>query len=238
MTQFVIVIDAPIVNVALPSIGQALHFARRDLSWVVNAYALAFGGFLLLGGRMADLLGRRRMFMVALVVFSLASLAGGMAQSEGWLIATRAAQWPRSRDRLAGRAVDHHHRLCRGRGAQPRARDLGSRRGRRGGPPGCCSAARLASRRRPASGEDRCGAQHQVSLPRIRGRPNLVLAGSGRVVVAAGAELPPLGRVIVAVCPDLSPLGRVVVAAGADLPPLGGVEGLRVGVFACRFRGD
>ena len=60
MTQFVIVIDASIVNVALPSIGQALRFARTDLSWVVNAYALAFGGFLLLGGRMADLLGRRR----------------------------------------------------------------------------------------------------------------------------------------------------------------------------------
>ena len=92
MTQFVVVIDASIVNVALPSIGHALHFARTDLSWVVNAYALAFGGFLLLGGRMADLLGRRRMFMVGLVVFSLASLAGGLAQSEGWLIATRAVQ--------------------------------------------------------------------------------------------------------------------------------------------------
>jgi MFS family permease len=92
MTQFVVVIDASIVNVALPSIGQALHFARTDLSWVVNAYALAFGGFLLLGGRMADLLGRRRMFMIGLVVFSLASLAGGLAQSEGWLIATRAMQ--------------------------------------------------------------------------------------------------------------------------------------------------
>ncbi len=92
MTQFVIVIDASIVNVALPSIGAHLHFSRDDLSWVVNAYALAFGGFLLLGGRMADLLGRRRMFMVGLVVFSLASLAGGLAQSEGWLIATRAVQ--------------------------------------------------------------------------------------------------------------------------------------------------
>ncbi|MDE3130028.1 MAG: MFS transporter, partial [Acidobacteriota bacterium] len=92
MTQFVIVIDASIVNVALPSIGRALSFSRADLSWVVNAYTLTFGGFLLLGGRMADLLGRRRMFMVGLVVFSLASLAGGLAQSEGWLIATRAMQ--------------------------------------------------------------------------------------------------------------------------------------------------
>ena len=92
MTQFVIVIDASIVNVALPSIGRALNFSRTDLSWVVNAYVLTFGGFLLLGGRMADLLGRRRMFIVGLVLFTLASLAGGLAQSEAWLIAARAAQ--------------------------------------------------------------------------------------------------------------------------------------------------
>src|SRR6202046_3044453 len=92
MTQFVIVIDAAIVNVALPSIGAHLHFSRDDLSWVVNAYTLTFGGFLLLGGRLADLLGRRRMFMIGLVVFSLASLAGGLAQSEAWLIVARATQ--------------------------------------------------------------------------------------------------------------------------------------------------
>jgi EmrB/QacA subfamily drug resistance transporter len=92
MTQFVIVIDASIVNVALPSIGRALNFSRTDLSWVVNAYTLTFGGFLLLGGRLADLLGRRRMFMLGLVVFSLASFAGGVAQSEGWLIVARAVQ--------------------------------------------------------------------------------------------------------------------------------------------------
>ena len=92
MTQFVVVIDASIVNVALPSIGAHLHFSRADLSWVVNAYTLTFGGFLLLGGRLADLLGRRRMFMLGLVVFSVASFAGGIAQSEGWLIAARAIQ--------------------------------------------------------------------------------------------------------------------------------------------------
>src|ERR1700728_4097026 len=92
MTQFVIVIDASIVNVALPSIGAALHFSRDNLSWVVNAYTLTFGGFLLLGGRLADLLGRRRMFMIGLVVFSLASLAGGLAQSEAWLIVARSVQ--------------------------------------------------------------------------------------------------------------------------------------------------
>jgi EmrB/QacA subfamily drug resistance transporter len=92
MTQFVIVIDASIVNIALPSIGRALSFSQTDLSWVVNAYTLTFGGFLLLGGRLADLMGRRRMFMVGLVVFSAASLAGGLAQSEPWLIAARAVQ--------------------------------------------------------------------------------------------------------------------------------------------------
>ncbi|HWJ51443.1 MAG TPA: MFS transporter [Solirubrobacteraceae bacterium] len=92
MTQFVLVIDASIVNVALPSIGRALSFSRADLSWVINAYTLTFGGFLLLGGRMADLLGRRRMFMTGLVLFSVASLVGGFAQSEAWLIAARAVQ--------------------------------------------------------------------------------------------------------------------------------------------------
>ena len=92
MTQFVVVIDASIVNIALPSIGVALHFSQADLSWVVNAYTLTFGGFLLLGGRLADLMGRRRMFMTGLVIFSIASLLGGLAQSETWLIAARAVQ--------------------------------------------------------------------------------------------------------------------------------------------------
>jgi EmrB/QacA subfamily drug resistance transporter len=92
LTQFVIVLDASIVNVALPSIGRALDFTKDDLSWIVNAYTLTFGGFLLLGGRMADLLGRRRMFIGGLILFSFASLLGGLAQSEVWLIAARAAQ--------------------------------------------------------------------------------------------------------------------------------------------------
>ena len=90
--QFVVVLDASIVNVALPSIGTALHFSQDNLSWVVNAYTLTFGGFLLLGGRMADLLGRRRMFMIGLIVFAGASLAGGLAQSDVWLIVARAVQ--------------------------------------------------------------------------------------------------------------------------------------------------
>src|SRR3954466_3977520 len=92
VAQFVVVLDASIVNVALPSIGSALHFSEDNLAWVVNAYVLVFGGFLLLGGRMADLLGRRRIFMAGLVLFGLASLAGGLANSEGMLIAARAVQ--------------------------------------------------------------------------------------------------------------------------------------------------
>ena len=92
MAQFVVILDASIVNVALPTIGESLTFSQDDLSWVVNAYVLTFGGFLLLGGRLADLLGRRRVFMAGLVLFALASLAGGFAESEGALIAARAIQ--------------------------------------------------------------------------------------------------------------------------------------------------
>jgi len=92
VAQFVVVLDASIVNVALPTIGTALHFSQDSLSWVVNAYILTFGGFLLLGGRMADLLGRRRVFMGGLILFALASLAGGLATNEGQLIAARAVQ--------------------------------------------------------------------------------------------------------------------------------------------------
>jgi EmrB/QacA subfamily drug resistance transporter len=92
MAQFVVVLDASIVNVALPSIGRDLDFAQGDLSWVVNSYTLFFGGFLLLGGRLADLLGRRRMFIYGMWLFALASLAGGLAQSDIWLIVARAVQ--------------------------------------------------------------------------------------------------------------------------------------------------
>lgn len=90
--QFVVVLDASIVNVALPSIGRDLDFAQENLAWVVNAYTLVFGGFLLLGGRMADLLGRRRLFIGGLVLFGTASMVGGFSQSEGQLIAARAAR--------------------------------------------------------------------------------------------------------------------------------------------------
>src|SRR5438445_7215899 len=92
VAQFVVVLDASIVNVALPSIGRALNFSQSNLPWVVNAYVLTFGGFLLLGGRMADLLGRRRVFMSGLVLFAIASLLGGLSSTSSQLIAARAVQ--------------------------------------------------------------------------------------------------------------------------------------------------
>jgi EmrB/QacA subfamily drug resistance transporter len=90
--QLMVVLDATIVNVALPHIQRALGFSGSGLEWVVNAYALAFGGLLLLGGRAGDLLGRRKMFIAGLLLFSAASLAGGFATSQGWLLAARAVQ--------------------------------------------------------------------------------------------------------------------------------------------------
>src|SRR5689334_10488148 len=89
---FMTILDVSIVNVALPSIGKDLNFSQENLQWVITAYAIAFGGFLLLGGRAADLLGRRRVFIVGVVIFTAASLVCGLAQSEGMLIASRAVQ--------------------------------------------------------------------------------------------------------------------------------------------------
>ncbi|WP_433337519.1 DHA2 family efflux MFS transporter permease subunit [Spirillospora sp. CA-294931] len=92
VAQLMVVLDVSIVNVALPSIQGALGFSMTNLEWVVNAYALAFGGLLLLGGRVVDMFGQRRMLVVGLALLTLASLLGGMATNQGWLIAARAVQ--------------------------------------------------------------------------------------------------------------------------------------------------
>jgi hypothetical protein len=92
LAQFMVVLDVSIVNVALPSIRDDLHFSQAGLQWVVNGYTLAFAGFLLLGGRAADLYGRRRVFLLGMGLFTAASLAGGLAQRQGMLIAARTAQ--------------------------------------------------------------------------------------------------------------------------------------------------
>ena len=92
VAYLMVVLDVSIVNVALPSIQTDLDFAPEDLQWVVSAYALTFGGFLLLGGRMGDLRGRRRLFMAGLLLFSIFSLLCGLSQTSGMLIAARALQ--------------------------------------------------------------------------------------------------------------------------------------------------
>ena len=92
IAQFMVVLDASIVNIALPTIGEALDFTQENLTWVINSYILTFGGFLLLGGRLADLLGRRRVFITGLIIFALASLAGGFATNDVQLIVARAVQ--------------------------------------------------------------------------------------------------------------------------------------------------
>jgi EmrB/QacA subfamily drug resistance transporter len=92
LAQFMVVLDATIVNVALPSIQKDLHLSEGSLQWIVNAYTLVFGGFLLLGGRAGDLLGRKRLFLIGLTIFTIASLVDGLASSEGMLVGARALQ--------------------------------------------------------------------------------------------------------------------------------------------------
>lgn len=92
MAQFMVVLDATVVNIALPSVQRGLHFSSANLQWVVNGYTLVFGGFLLLGGRAADLIGRKRLFLAGVLLFSVASLINGLAQSSGMLIGGRGLQ--------------------------------------------------------------------------------------------------------------------------------------------------
>ena len=89
---FVVVLDIAIVNVALPTIQDDLNFAEQNLQWVITAYGLTYGGFLLLGGRAADLLGHKKVLLFGLLLFAAASLAGGLSQGQGQLIVARAFQ--------------------------------------------------------------------------------------------------------------------------------------------------
>src|SRR5438445_12516283 len=92
LAQFMVVLDATIVNVALPSIQKDLNLSEGSLQWIVNAYTLVFGGFLLLGGRAGDLLGRKRLFLIGIVIFTVASLLNGISTTSGELIGFRALQ--------------------------------------------------------------------------------------------------------------------------------------------------
>src|SRR5439155_13260318 len=92
VAQFMVVLDISIVNVALPDMRRDLHMSQSNLAWVLNAYTLTFAGFLLLGGRAADIWGRKRLFLMGVAIFAGTSLLGGLAQSGGQLITARALQ--------------------------------------------------------------------------------------------------------------------------------------------------
>ena len=113
--QLMVMLDATIVNVALPTIHRALHFSTANLEWLITAYALTFGGLLLFGGRTGDLYGKRRMFMIGIAIFAGASLLGGLATDEAWLIVTRGASGRRRRHRRTDRASLDRHQLPEGR---------------------------------------------------------------------------------------------------------------------------
>ena len=134
VAEFMVILDATVVNVALPSIGRALHFAAGDLPWVVTAYVLFSGGLVLLGGRAADVLGRRATFLAGLAVFTAASLASGLAPSAGALIAARAGQGLGAA-LLTPAALSIIVTMYSGGPARRRAQRVGStrRRRRRGG---------------------------------------------------------------------------------------------------------
>ena len=133
VAYLMVVLDISIVNVALPSIQSELDFAPENLQWVVSGYALTFGGFLLLGGRLGDLLGRRRLFMVGLALFA-AHLAPRRPFGQlGDADRHAAAPGRRRRDPLAVRLLDHLGHLPGGPGAQQGARHPGRHRGRRRG---------------------------------------------------------------------------------------------------------
>jgi len=138
--QFMVILDVSIVNVALPSIKDALDFSTNGLQWVLNAYTLTFAGFLLLGGRAADLLGRRRMFLAGTLLFAGASLLCAISPSSETLVAARAVQG-------IGGAVISPATLAIITTSSTRARPEiaplapGARSGRSALPPGCCSVA-------------------------------------------------------------------------------------------------
>ena len=145
IAQFMVVLDATIVNVALPSIQTDLKLAENDLQWIVNAYTLIFGGFLLLGGRAGDLIGRKRVFLAGVVVFTVASLPERDRGVVDLADPRPRPAGPRRRARRAGRALDPDHDVRRGPGPHEGDGRLG-RRSRRAEPRSvCCSAASSSS---------------------------------------------------------------------------------------------
>ena len=176
VAQLMVVLDATIANIALPYIGADLDIDQANLSWIVTGYALAFGGLLLLGGRLGDLYGRRRVFMAGLTMFAIASLLGGLAQNEALLLVRPWPPGPRRRARLPRRPGADHHDLPGRPAAQPRVRglrrDVRCRRGRRPDPRWLAD----RPRQRPRHRDQRLAADLPDQRPdrprgRLRSRP-------------------------------------------------------------------
>ncbi len=187
LAQFMVVLDATIVNVALPHIQTALGFSEASLQWVINAYTLVFAGFLLLGGRAGDLLGRKRLFLIGLVIFTAASFLNGISSHLGDADRLPRAAGTRRGAHLAGGALDHLDDVRRGEGARAGARRLGGDRDRRLG-------RRPRARRRAHAGV-------LVALDLLRQRPGrdlrLLRGGAARARVEGRARaqgLRPRGR--------------------------------------------
>ena len=143
---FMVILDVAIVNVALPTIQVDLDFSQKNLQWVVSAYALTFGGLLLLGGRAADLLGRRRVFIAGLAIFSAASLLAGLAPSDTVLIGGPGPPGRRRRGHDARRSVDPDDHLPRRAPSATRRSASGAPWAPRAGPWACSSAASSPTR--------------------------------------------------------------------------------------------
>ena len=192
LAQFMVILDATIVNIALPTIQEDLDFSQADLQWVVNCYTLLFGGFLLLGGRAADILGRKRIFIAGTILFSVASLLNGLAPERRAADRLPRPAGPRRRARLPRRAVHHHHDLPRRPGTHQGVGRLERDRGRR-------RRGRPAARRHPHR-----DAELGVDLLRQRADRRRAAILSARLITESKAER----------AGSFDVLGAVLVTAG------------------------
>ena len=232
---FLDALDVSMVGIALPSIGADLDLTTSQLQWIVSAYVLGYGGFLLLGGRAADLLGRRRMFLISLAVFALASGLGAFVDDGSLLIATALRQGRRRGVHRPGRALDHHHQLRGGAGAQPRHRHL--HRDRRDRLLARAGDRRAADRDRLAlgllrAGPDRAGHPDRRHQARARRRPRS--GAPGRSFDLAGAS-----AITAAMLLACSPSSRRRTSAGrrrARSSSFAGVAALLAGFVALERR--
>ena len=190
LAQFMVILDVSIVNIALPSIRDGLHFSTTGLQWVVNAYTLTFAGLLMLGGRAADLLGRRRVFLAGTAMFTLSSVACAVAELPGAADRRARRAGHRRRGHVAGDAGDHHQHAARRAASATAAWRCGARWARSAAPRARCSAAfspRAWAGRRSSPSTSRSGAI--VIVLGLRAIPDIAPISGPRHFDALGATL-------------------------------------------------